>query len=186
MITCPVCEHQQDTAFECEVCGKDLGGLSALGPPPALEVLLEGLEPNAVLATAQVPVERLPELEATRFEPAAALGGAAPGLLDLEANQLAPAGEVAVERVPDLSEDRAPDDGLRTVLATDSVTCRYCRTVQAPAASCARCGMSLPRLEPAAVAPGLAEPLEGRCRACGAPGLAGERCGECGRVLPFP
>jgi hypothetical protein len=186
MITCPVCEHQQDHGFECEVCGKDLGGLGSLGAPPAREERLEGLESSAAEAAPEVPVELLPGLEVTRYEDV--VPAAAEAVAGLEVNQAAPVGEVPLEAFPDLSEDRAPDDGQRTVLATDRVTCRYCRQVQAPAASCARCGMSLPRLQPEleAFIVGTAEEVWARCRACGARARAGQRCSDCGNEVPYP
>ena len=31
-----------------------------------------------------------------------------------------------------------------------------------------------------------ADALKTRCRSCGAPATAGERCGDCGREVPFP
>jgi hypothetical protein len=186
MTTCPVCEHQQDLGFECEVCGKDLGGLAGLGPPPAREERLEGLEPNAAELAADAPVERLLELEVTRYDQAAL----APleEVAGLELNQLEQVGEVTVEPVPDRSEDRAPDDGQRTVLATDRVTCRYCRQEQPLAATCLRCGMSLPRLEPelGAFIVGTAEEVFARCRACGTRNRAGQRCTDCGTQVPYP
>lgn len=186
MITCPVCEHQQASGFECEVCGKELGGLSALGPPPSREERLEGLEPNAAGPMGEVPVARLEGLEPSRFEgvaqaPAEVVAG-------LEATRLERVGEVPLEVFDDLTPDRAPDDGQRTVLSADQVTCRYCRQPQAPAASCVRCGMSLPRVQVSEVGVilGMVEEVAGRCRACGAPGRAGQRCGECGTLVPFP
>jgi hypothetical protein len=186
MITCPLCEHQQPSGFECEVCGKELGGLSALGPPPAREERLEGLEPNAAAPQGEVPVDRLEGLEPSRFEAVVPAPGEA--VEGLELDREAPIGEVPLEVFDDLTPDRAPDDGQRTVLATDAVTCRYCRQVQAPAASCARCGMSLPRLQPSeeGVILGTVEEVAARCRACGAPGRAGQRCGDCGTLVPFP
>lgn len=186
MITCPLCEHQQAFGFECEVCGKELGGLSALGPPPAREERLEGLEPNAGPPAGEVPVAPLEGLEPGRFQEAALAPPEA--VAGLELNQAAPVGEVPLERFDDLTADRAPDDGQRTVLATDAVTCRYCRQVQAPAASCVRCGMSLPRVQAPeeGVILGTAEVVAGRCRACGVRGVAGQRCTDCGALVPFP
>ena len=186
MITCPLCEHQQAFGFECEVCGKELGGLSDLGPPPQREELLEGLEPNAAGRVGEVPVDRLDGLEPSRHDEVTPPPGEL--VAGLEVNQQAPAGEVALEVFDDLTADRAPDDGQRTVLATDAVTCRYCRQAQAPAASCVRCGMSLPRLQPAeeGVFLGTVEEVAARCRACGAPARAGQRCGDCGSLVPFP
>jgi hypothetical protein len=186
MTTCPVCEHQQAFGFECEVCGKELGGLSDLGAPPAREERLEGLEPNAAGVVPDLPIEPLSELEVTRFG-AVAVGSER--VADLEVNQLESVGEVTVEAVPELSRDRTEDDGVRTSVSSGSVTCRYCRQVQAPGALCVTCGMSLPRVPPAPGGPvvvGVAEAVSVRCRQCGAAGRGGERCGECGGALPLP
>lgn len=183
---CPVCEHQQDFGVECEVCGKELGGIGDLGPPPIQLERIEGLEVTVPEPLGEVPVEKMGELEVTRF---AAVNVASDVTPDLDYTAMAPVGEVAVEQV-DLSEDRVPDDGQRTALATGPVACRYCRHVQASGSLCERCGMKLPvvNAEPAAIVGTMigSSDTKARCRSCGAPAKAGERCGDCGREVPYP
>ncbi len=184
MIVCPVCEHQQSFGVECEVCGKDLGALGDLGPPPVASAPVEGLEVTVPDRIGEVAVERFNELEVTQLPAAPEVKDR---LTDLEASR-ADVGEVAVERVADLAEDRAPDDGVRTAAPGDQLTCRYCRTVQLASQGfvCGRCGMALPRARPTAI---VVETLAAewvRCRSCGAPAKIGERCGDCGREVSAP
>ena len=184
MITCPLCEHQQEFGLECEQCGKDLGTLDDLGPPPTSAEPLEGLEVRDTVGA--VNTEPLPELERTVFEPVEVSPDQTP---EIEATAVDGVGDVAVEPVPDLSLDRAQDTDPRTQLDQRTVTCRYCRQVQRPQALCEVCGMSLPRrVEPTLrpSAKGRAEDVTTRCRACGAPAKAGQRCGDCGREVPYP
>jgi len=186
---CPVCEHQQAFGVECEVCGKDLGGLGDLGPPPVTTQRIEGLEATLNESAGEVRVEKLGELEVTRHDAVAAVPRDVTPDLEITAN--APVGEVAVERIADLSIDRAAPES-RTPMPQGPVTCRYCRNVQATGAMCDRCGMKLPVVivVPEAVMGTLVKgsPLaeKTRCRSCGAPATAGERCGDCGRDVPFP
>lgn len=183
---CPVCDHEQAFGLECDVCGKDLGGLGALGPPPVAVAPLEGLEATIPPAVGEVTVERLGELEATR---AAAVQVQVQELPDVDHNRAAPVGDVPVERI-ELTVDRAPDDGVRVAPPTGAMTCRYCRNVQATGSICERCGMRLPLAIIVPQADGQAkrpaEPVHARCRACGAPATAGERCGDCGQWVAFP
>jgi hypothetical protein len=180
---CPVCDHEQPFGLECDVCGKDLGGLGELGPPPVPIAPLDGLEHTIPDRVGDVQVERLAELESTRLIDVQV---AVQAIFDLDHGRAGPAGEVPVERV-DLTEDRAPDDGVRTAPPTGPVTCRYCRNVQATGLLCERCGMHLPIAFPVPqVQDDRLEPVKTRCRACGARATAGERCGECGREVAFP
>jgi hypothetical protein len=187
---CPVCEHQQDFGVECDVCGKALGGLDDLGPPPVQLTQIEGLEQTLQAPIGEVPVEKIGELEVTRFNPVNVAPDRTP---DLEATGQASVGDVPIERVADLSEDRVPDDGQRTAISDGPMTCRYCRNVQASGVLCDRCGMRLPLVAPPPVIGGAiiggsfsAEDLKVRCRSCGAPAKAGEKCGDCGRDVPYP
>jgi hypothetical protein len=183
---CPVCEHQQDFGIECDVCGKALGGLDGLGPPPVMAQQLEGLEVTRLESVGDVAVQPIGELEVTRF---AAVEVAPDRTPDVEHNRAAPVGEVAVERIADLSVDRVPDDGQRTQLQVGAVTCRYCRNVQATGSLCERCGMKLPQIVVADAITGTLlspEEVKTRCRSCGAPAMAGQRCGDCGRDVPYP
>jgi hypothetical protein len=187
---CPVCEHEQPFGPECDVCGKVLGGLDELGPPPVLQQRVEGLELTVPEKLGDVPVEVMQELEVSHFARVEVAPEVTP---DLESTTTAPVGDVPVERMPDLSVDRAPDDGSRTPLPAGPIPCRYCRHVQAGGALCERCGMKLPvvivvpdLVVGAALDSRSAEPVKARCRSCGAPATAGERCGDCGREVPFP
>ena len=185
---CPVCEHQQDFGVECDVCGKELGGIGDLGPPPVQIERIEGLEATLNAPLGEVPLEEMGELEVTRF---AAVNVAPDVTPDVEYTGRAPVGNVPIERVADMSEDRVPDDGQRTAFATGPLTCRYCRNVQATGSLCDRCGMKLPVLSVAPVEAVMGKMLSDfeskvRCRSCGAPARAGERCGDCGNEVPYP
>ncbi len=183
MVTCPVCEHQQELSFECEVCGKDLGGLGALGLPPPMVAPVEGLEVTVPEPIGEVPIERVGDLEVTHF---AAVEVGTEATPDLEASRQPAVGEVPIDRVPDLTDDRAADDGVRTAAPTGAVTCVSCRQVnQAGTVLCVHCGVRLPRIT-ARGATAARAAVSTRCRACGAPATAGARCGDCGREVPFP
>lgn len=191
MVVCPVCEHKQAFGVECEVCGKDLGDLGELGPPPAAIVQVEGLEQTVPDRVGEVAVERVGELEVTSHA-----GGKAPVptevVPDLDVGRAPETGAVPVEQMPDLARDREPDDGVRTAAPTGAVTCRYCRNVQATGLICNTCGMRLPKASappPTAAAAGPKVTYsrgDVRCRACGAPATPGERCSECGALAPLP
>jgi hypothetical protein len=187
-VVCPVCEHQQPFGVECEVCGKDLGDLGDLGPPPAAASALEGLEVTIPAPVGEVAVERVGELEATSL-PSSQGPVAVERVPELDMGRADAIGAVAVERIADLSVDRAPDDGVRTAAPTGAVTCRYCRNVQAAGLICNTCGMRLPKVVAPPPAP-TAKPVHARgdvrCRACGAPATPGERCSECGALAPLP
>jgi hypothetical protein len=190
MVVCPVCEHQQAFGLECEVCGKDLGDLGMLGPPPVAPVAIEGLEVTVAERIGEVPVERVGELEVTSFQ-TAAMPVATEAVPDLDTGKAASLGPIAVERMAELSADRAPDDGVRTQAPTGAVTCRYCRNVQASGLICNTCGMKLPKAAAAPPPPttgkaGAVEARSIRCRACGAPATPGQRCSECGAQQPPP
>jgi len=182
MITCPLCEHQQEFGLECEACGKDLGALGALGPPPARDEPLEGLERQELVG--DVASEPLLDLELTPYQRVEVAAEVTP---ELERTAVEPVGEVPVEPMIDLSHDRANDTDPRTPMEEGPVTCRYCRHVQPPQRLCERCGMSLPSR--AVAAPSSASvrvpEVRARCRFCGAPALAGQRCGDCGREVPL-
>ncbi len=188
-VICPVCEHQQAFGVECEVCGKDLGDLGGLGPPPVAPIAIEGLEVTVPERVGDIAVDRLGDLEATTIS-----GGNQPvateEVADLDRGRSGDVGAVAVERVADLTLDRALDDGVRTAAPTGAVACRYCRNVQPAGLICNTCGMKLPKVAEAPVAPEAKKPVyvrgDVRCRACGAPAVPGERCSECGALAPLP
>lgn len=184
---CPVCEHQQAFGLECEVCGKVLGGLDGLGPPPVREERVEGLEATLSDAVGDVAIERMGDLELSRY---ADVQVAVQAIPDVEPNRAADVGDVQVERIGDLTVDRVPDDGQRTALPEGPLTCRYCRNVQAAGAMCERCGMKLPQviIVPQIIGGALlsAEDVKVRCRSCGAPATAGKKCSDCGHEVPYP
>ena len=190
MIACPICEHQQDLGFECEVCGRDLSALAGMvgAPPVRIEKMLD-LEVTIPERIGEIPIERAPDVEVTAFAKVDSVVSAP--VPDFERTVADKIGEIPVLPVDDLSEDRVPDDGVRTPVATGPLTCRYCKTVQALGSGllCERCGMKLPQVAVAAV-PGVVkkkkEAVFARCRSCGAPARGGERCGECGREVPMP
>lgn len=191
MVACPVCEHQQAFGIECEVCGKDLGDLGELGPPPAAEVKLEGLEVTVPDRVGEVAIDRVGDLEVTSFTVQGPV--AVEAVPDLDIGRANDVGAVPVERMADMAEDRAADDGVRTAAPTGAVTCRYCRNVQAAGLICNTCGMRLPKVAaPPPVPAGATGPKvtysrgDVRCKACGAPAIPGERCSECGALAPLP
>lgn len=161
MITCPVCEHQQAQGAECETCGK----IFVPGALPVAVSPLLGLEPSSLSnPRSEVPVERLVEIEPTR---------------------VAAAGALSVERISDLDLGREVSADPRTAAPSGATTCRYCQNVQAQGLFCDRCGMRLPVLPVAASGPTASEQIHWvRCRACGAPAKAGQRCGDCGQLVP--
>ncbi|MBI3183810.1 MAG: hypothetical protein HYZ28_16860 [Myxococcales bacterium] len=182
MIVCPVCEHQQQQGLECEACGK----VFSRAKVPSLPVEpVAGLEQNLLAdPRAQVASQPLGELERN-----AVLSG--PDLpvvrvAELEHHAERKAGEVAVEQVDGLDRAREPAEERSAPPPADGpVTCRYCRNVQAEGAMCDRCGMRLPRAAALpAPAPGVEEVT--RCRKCGSPALADQRCPECGQPVPMP
>ena len=178
-----MCEHQQEFGFECEVCGKDLSDMIGLiGPPPVAIERLEAMEVTVADRVGDVPLDQVADLQMNALP--AAPDAPVATTPDLELSSQAPVGEVQVERIGDFTNDRAVDDGLRTKAPAGALTCRYCRNVQATGTICERCGMHLPTaMQITAKGP----PEEWtRCKACGAPGVIGQRCKECGRLVPHP
>jgi hypothetical protein len=188
MIVCPVCETQVDFGFECEVCGKDLSGvLGALPPAPVTILKMAELEVTIPDRVGEIAIERAPDVEVTAFAKVAEVASAP--IPDFEKTVNDKIGEIPVLPINDISEDRVPDDGVRTAIQTGPLTCRYCKTVQtSPGTICEKCGMKLPQVAVAAVAGPKKKKLEvwTRCRACAAPALGGEHCRECGREVPMP
>lgn len=187
MIVCPVCEHQQAAGFECDVCGKDLG--ASLGDGDLIAPLaddiprLPDLEQTGAEQAKNVPVEPMPGLEAN-------IGAAGTPQVPVQRMAeletfAAPVGEVPVAPMPDLSLDRAEFVGQKAAAPGAQVQCRYCGNVQAKGAICERCGMRLPRGAAAGAKGPRAPTALVRCKACGTPGVEGERCKgqDCGRVV---
>lgn len=178
MIVCPVCEHAQAAATECEVCGRAFGAASVgIEDVPLLDVV----EPTR---HGPVPVASgtFAELEPTAHTPAPEDRLGAADVLDLaqlEATRTAPV-DVDAPRLPDVepTAQALPGDGP-TVLPAFPI-CRYCRTPALPEERlCSRCGMRLPVLVAARSAPAAdagricgcgARVRERSCPACGARG----------------
>jgi hypothetical protein len=174
MIVCPVCEHQQETGAECELCGRRL----ADGAAQAAEAVapIEGLEPTRLDAAAEDDASGglLPELETTHHQ-AVELPLLQEVVDDLEPTMTEPV-EVAPDVTPDLEREQAglPDDPP-TVLPL-IVVCRFCRTEAAPGERrCARCGMRLPVSGSVEAAP---SPVVRFC-SCGTP-ITRSICPACG------
>ena len=187
-VRCPVCETENhDDAVECETCGKSL--FAVLEQIPEVQ-LIEGLE-----ETVRDPLE--------------SVGGAAETMADLERTQLARRDLRVVEEVvpgvehtqvdfdPEvaslwgggvtLDDDRAADDGVRTLAPEVTDVCPWCG-VQSEGAVCDSCGRRKARYSapPAAVAQVRRRGDDDTvlCPACFAKVPPGVRCEECG--VPFP
>lgn len=179
---CPLCAHEQDFGLECEVCGRALGGLDALGPPPVQAQSLEGLERTGFDDVGQVVSAAMPDMEPT-LAPEVMAPPAAP-VPDLDTGRAEAVPEVPGERVP-IDDERGPGLGAPTPL-TAVRACRYCRNPQPTGAFCDVCGMAL---GPVAATPTPAVALTEtwtNCPACGARAKALERCGDCGWPVPLP
>lgn len=183
MVICPVCEHRQPLATECEVCGKVL----------------------SAIRTPDVPVARLPELEVTAFAPASAVQVEA--MAELEPTRLESGPDLPAVPLPDLDQSRAPEVTVPiqplaeleahrmdpnpaelTPAPTGVVVCRYCQNQQSEGLFCNVCGMRLPRYVPRAQPAG-PESLEDAPllrHACGVLTRAGRRCNSCGVFVPLP
>ena len=187
MIVCPVCETHVEFGFECEVCGKDLSAvLGALPPPPIAIQKMPDLEVTIPERIGDIPIERAPDVEVTAFAKAGEVASAP--IPDFEKTAADKIGEINVLPIDDMSEDRVPDDGVRTAIQAGPLTCRYCKNVQAEGSICEKCGMKLPKVAVAKVVDPKKKKLEvwTRCRSCAAPALGGTNCSECGRAVPMP
>jgi hypothetical protein len=187
MIVCPVCENPQQEGLECGVCGKDLGGvLGSMLDAPVVVERVPGLEVTIPERVGEVPVERTEGVEVTSLPKVAEVP--VERFAEFEQTATAKVGEIPVLPIEDLTEDRALDDGVRTAIPTGPLTCRYCRNQQLEGMVCDKCGMRLPIIPVAAPAGTAKKPAEVivRCKVCAAPAVAGKKCGECGRDVPFP
>lgn len=141
MIVCPLCEHTQADAGECEVCGKRLAGVPATA---ARVAPLEGLEPTGLPAAwpAQAAaVDEVDGIEPTSHAPA---GEVAPPPLELEPMRTAPV-DVDAPAMEDLERTASEIAGDGPTPLPIFVTCRYCRTPALPDERiCGKCGMRLP------------------------------------------
>jgi len=177
MITCPLCEHQQEGGDECQACGRRLSGPGVLAVPIPR---LEGLEPTTLLEhPADVPPDLVPGLEPTRHPPVEV---AAVPPAEIEPTRAAPV-EVAVEVAPGLERTAAePVPGEARAELPVAPVCRYCRTPAFPGeVLCGRCGMKLPVLAAPDSPPSPLAP-ETRCPACGTLS-PGSICTGCGTLL---
>ena len=187
MIVCPMCESQVESGFECEVCGKNLSSMLGIKPPAEVAIVaMVELEVTIPDRVGEVVVERAADVEVTSFEKAGEVTSAP--IPDFEKTVADKVGEVAVDSVEDISVDRVPDDGVRTVIPVGPQTCRYCKHVQTVGTMCEKCGMKLPQVAVAAPVEKKKKKVEvwTRCRVCAAPALGGENCRECGREVPMP
>jgi hypothetical protein len=185
MFVCPVCEHQQETEAECEVCGKPLGASRPLNPPiqplPDLEVTRYSV--GAVSAPALAEIERT-QLGGGRPLPVVSIS-----MPELERGRVS-IGEVPVESLGDLDVGRFQDSSERTPAPVGAVSCRYCRHVQAKGILCEKCGMRLRAYAtaPESSASGELRPEDAPVvrHACGAMTRAGTVCSSCGIHVALP
>src|SRR5277367_5538207 len=140
MTVCPVCEAPAQSRV-CEVCGHAFASEAA--GPTAEVAPVEGFEVSQRVEgpTATTP---LPDFEPTRFEATAAPAPpVGPQDLDWERTRGPEVADVLAGGMEELESGREPPSQDRTPLLA-SVTCRYCRNVQAAGLLCERCGMRLP------------------------------------------
>jgi hypothetical protein len=178
MNACPVCEAPA-MARVCDVCGHAFAEASAPEAPVARLPDLD-VPPTPEGPTPVVP---FPDLEPTRF-PTAAIPAAGSDV-EWERNSMALVADVAAGGLADLDTGREVTAPERTPPTLVSVTCRYCRNVQASGLMCERCGMRLPwspRVV-SSVLPPLDPDVLIRCQRCGERTYQRERCSSCGGLL---
>jgi hypothetical protein len=178
MNSCPVCEAPA-VARVCEVCGHAFAAATVAD----VEVLpLEDLDvpPTAGREPGTVP---LADLEPTRFAPAASPADGSE--VEFERTSIGRVADVAAGGLPELDRGRDETPSEPTAPAPSSVTCRYCRHVQASGLLCEDCGMRLPWNRRAAPAPQALLDVDAlvRCQRCGERTYQRERCSSCGGVL---
>jgi hypothetical protein len=183
MVTCPVCEQQQQPAQSCSVCGTPLSkGPAAASLPSAAP--LEGLESTAygeTLAGESDATPLMPGLEVTRFE-SSPIAPVPEGLgIEVDLGRADRVGELPAGGMAELEPSRMEDKDPRTVLPAQGLVCRYCRRQGAPGSFCEGCGMKLPRLSGESRA---VEQEWGRCPSCGARTVRGAPCSDCGVAVP--
>jgi hypothetical protein len=166
----------------CEVCGH---AFAPQGSAPTTQVsLVEDLDiPQRV--EGPTAVSPLLDLEPTRFESAVVPATpAVPQDLDWERTRMGEVPDVVAGGLEELETGREPASPERTPPTLASVTCRYCRNVQAAGLMCDCCGMRLPWSAKAAPSlPSLDADLLVRCPRCGVRTYQRERCASCGGQL---
>jgi hypothetical protein len=178
MNSCPVCEAPA-VARVCEVCGHAFAAATVAD----VEVFqLEDLdvEPSAGRETSAVP---LADLEPTRFAPAVVPADWSE--VEFERTSIGQVADVEAGGLPEMDRGRDETPPEPTAPAPSSVTCRYCRHVQASGLLCEGCGMRLPwgrRVAPSSAALLDVDALV-RCQRCGERTYQRERCSSCGGVL---
>jgi hypothetical protein len=181
MSVCPVCEAPAQSRV-CEVCGHAFAPEAT--PATAQVSQVEDLDiPQRV----EGPTDASPllDLEPTRFEPASTPAApAVPQDSDWERTGMAAVPDVVAGGLEELETGREPASLERSPPTVASVTCRYCRNVQAAGLMCERCGMRLPWSAKAAPSrpPPDADALV-RCPRCGVRTYQRERCASCGGLL---
>jgi hypothetical protein len=176
MIVCPMCEHVQPEAGECEVCGKRLAGPG--GGDAARVERIEGLEPTAHDAAAALASTPVDGLEPTAHAPA---GAVAPTPVEVEPTRAAPL-DVDAPAMDGVERTAAGIPGDVPTPFPVFVSCRYCRAPALPGERiCGRCGMRLPIV---AGTRGEAAAHAGSVCGCGAL-VRGRTCPACG-ARPTP
>jgi hypothetical protein len=178
---CPVCETvNHESAFECEVCGRQLVSdaqlESAIEPVPGLDAASD--REATARALEDAPMEGI---ELTLQAPVA-VGPIA--FLDVEPTRLDEVGADGDPLPEGFDAGREGDDGQRTAAPDVSETCPWCGS-PSPGRVCDVCGRRKARYTAAPAAPG-EDPGEDTqlCPNCYARVPWHERCGECGLPLP--
>jgi hypothetical protein len=179
MVTCPMCEHVQESGDECSLCGRRLLEVRA---PDELVPRMDGLDPTRLEMAVAPGMDAMEDLEPTMIDVPAAAAATEELPTWIERTAREPASAVAVEplaieHTASTREDASPRDLLALPI------CRYCRTPASPGeAFCARCGLKLAVYAGGTGSTGAAVNSHvdvRRCRFCGA-AAAGHACPECG------
>lgn len=184
-IKCEVCEMVQPPATLCANCGV------ALRLPPG------------TLPTADAPIERVPDFEATVGPRVGAVGGERSA--DIEDTLMPPTQEATREFVPGFEatenlvldlpgiDEVVPDlehttEEFQKTPATPGADnrCQYCGFVQASGRLCDNCGLVRSKVAPLSASARAERDLQRvRCPGCGAVVPLRELCSDCGHPLPL-
>ena len=147
MVVCPMCEHQQEFGLECEVCGKELANLGALGAPPVSADRMDGLELNRVEPVGDVPFSAMIDLERHHIDAVATPAIAAERKCRYCQNVQA-AGAVCDKcgmRLPRIVGASSVMPSTAAVAQeSHMVRCRACGIQTAAGALCTDCGQPVP------------------------------------------